>query len=426
MTAKGWIILFGVISLVVAIELIIGRKKKVQLYTLTDTLVNISCGILERVFDFFWFVMMYFIFVFLFENAALWQIPQNPFTWFLALLAADFLAYWHHRLSHEINILWAAHIVHHQSEQLNLSTVFRVSLFAVINRSFFFVWMPLLGFDPVTTVSAIAFVGAFQFVTHSRLVPKLGFLEHIFSTPSNHRVHHARNEKYIDHNYGHVFIIWDKMFKTYTPEEEEPDYGITTGFESTDAYNAQFFYWKDLFARAKKTTKWKDKFKLFISMPSWTPEEVGFSENSFLKDDNGNRLPERRELKPEFGVYMLINNLFTLAIFIWLIALGGAIEDKTMMNFLRHPQLTGLAGILFFSVFAHGRMLDNKPLASYIDVARLIVVTAVVTLLFGEMDYASWLIPALWSFASIMILWLMRLNAQKVIGSFRTRESQTV
>ncbi len=417
MTAQGWLILFGLLSIVITVEIYIARKRNIQVYTLTDTLVNISCGLLERVFDFFWFVMMYFVFEFLFENVALWHIVRNPLTWFLGLVLADFLAYWHHRLSHEINILWAAHIVHHQSEELNVTTVFRVSLFAVINRSFFFIWMPMVGFDPITTVSTIAFVGGFQFVTHSRLVPKLGFLENIFSTPSNHRVHHARNEKYIDHNYGHVFIIWDKLFKTYTPEIEEPDYGITTGFESTDAYNAQLFYWKDLFARAKKTTRWKDKIRLFISRPSWTPEEVGFSPNHFQTDEKGNRLRHKREIRPALGIYMLINNLFTLGLFIWLISLGGAIEDKSLLGFLQNPQLTGLAGVILFSVFAHGRMLDNKNLAPFIDGLRLLIVASAISYLFASTDYASILLPMIWVFISIMFVWLIRLSLKGYLGS---------
>lgn len=417
MTAQGWLILFGVLAVVIVIEILVARKRNMQVYTLTDTLVNISCGILERVFDFFWFVLMYFLFQYLFENIALWQIPANPFTWFLALLAADFFAYWHHRLSHEINVFWAAHIVHHQSEQLNLSTVFRVSLFAVINRSFFFIWMPLLGFDPVTTVSSIAFVGAFQFVTHSRLVPKLGILEHIFSTPSNHRVHHARNEKYIDHNYGHVFIIWDKMFGTYCPEDEEPDYGITTGFESTDAYYAHLFYWKDLFKRAGMTKSWKNKIKLFLSKPEWTPEDVGYLPNRYYTDDKGERLPHEREVTPEFGVYMLINNLFTLGLFIWLVALGGDAKLRTWDMMINDRHILGLTGIILFSIFAHGRMLDNFIGSRIIDGLRLIAIAIGITWLFNDVSYASWLIPSLWTYTAVMLAWLIRMSTKGVRGA---------
>ncbi|MFT4522335.1 MAG: alkylglycerol monooxygenase, partial [Bacteroidia bacterium] len=145
MSFTFWILILSVVAGIILIELYFAKKKGLKIYTMSDTLVNLSCGILERLFDFFWAVMLYLLFWWLFDNFTLWHIPSNPLTWFIGLLVADFLAYWHHRLSHEINVLWAAHIVHHQSEELNVTTVFRVSLFAVINRSFFFIWMPIMG-----------------------------------------------------------------------------------------------------------------------------------------------------------------------------------------------------------------------------------------------------------------------------------------
>ena len=107
-------------------EFILSKYKKVEVYRLSDTLVNMCCGMLERVFDFLFIVFLYFLFDFFYTSVALWHIPSNPRTWGIALLVGDFLAYWHHRLSHEINFFWAAHIVHHQSEELNITTVFRV------------------------------------------------------------------------------------------------------------------------------------------------------------------------------------------------------------------------------------------------------------------------------------------------------------
>ncbi|MEL6675487.1 MAG: sterol desaturase family protein, partial [Bacteroidota bacterium] len=208
-----------VLLLLVGLEYLVSRRKGVEAYTLGDTIVNICCGILERLFDLFWIVLLYFLFDYLYDLAP-WHIPMNAGTWILAFFVADFLAYWHHRLSHQINFMWAAHIVHHQSEELNLTTVFRVSAFAVINRTFFWIWMPFMGFSPEMATASILFIGLYQFVTHTRLVGKLGWLEYLFVTPSHHRVHHARNEKYIDQNYGHVFIIWDRMFGTFKEEEE--------------------------------------------------------------------------------------------------------------------------------------------------------------------------------------------------------------
>ncbi|MFT5156280.1 MAG: alkylglycerol monooxygenase [Bacteroidia bacterium] len=415
MSFTFWILILSVVAGIILIELYFAKKKGLKIYTMSDTLVNLSCGILERLFDFFWAVMLYLLFWWLFDNFTLWHIPSNPLTWFIGLLVADFLAYWHHRLSHEINVLWAAHIVHHQSEELNVTTVFRVSLFAVINRSFFFIWMPIMGFHPDLAISTFIFVGAFQFVTHSRVVGKLGILDKIFSTPSNHRVHHARNEKYIDHNYAHVFIIWDKIFNTYMPEEEEPLYGITTGFESTNAYSAQMFYWKDLFTRARRTEKFMDKVRLFVKKPAWTPAEVGYLPPQFKTDENGNRLHHQRPVSTKFGVYMLANNVATFGLFLWLVLhKRGMGADITVKGLLTDPAVLGIAAIILFAVYAHGRMLDNKPFAKIFDSIRLLAMAAILPILFQGAEFTTWFNPILWLYCGGMMIWLWTMSAETV------------
>ncbi|MEO1448402.1 MAG: sterol desaturase family protein, partial [Bacteroidota bacterium] len=327
-------LIIPVLMLLVVLEYWIARKKGVDAFSFSDTIVNMCCGMLERLFDVFWVVMLYFVFGFLFNKVALWQIPNNGWTFILALLFADLMAYWHHRLSHEINFLWAAHIVHHQSEELNVTTVFRVSAFAVINRSFFFIWMPMLGFSPELTTGAIVFVGLYQFVTHTRLVGKLGFIEYIMVTPSHHRVHHARNEKYLDKNYGHVFIIWDRLFGTFTEEDEEPDYGITTGFESANPYRAYLWYWKDLFRRAGETEKFIDKIRVFTKPPSWNPDDVEITPSEFSVDAEGNRKKYRLEMPFRLQLYVLVHTIATLGAFLGIMVLKNTFEHPSVIDLL--------------------------------------------------------------------------------------------
>ena len=410
MSAKGWVILLAVLGLMIIIEKIVAIRKNVNTYSFSDFMANLSCGILERVAGFFWYYIFFIASFWVYDHVALWHIPSNPFTWFIGLLVADFLAYWHHRLSHEINFLWAAHIVHHQSEDINISTVFRVSFFAVINRSFFFIWMPVFGFHPELALGTILFVGAFQFVTHSRLVPKLGFLEKIFSTPSNHRVHHARNEKYIDHNYGHVFMFWDRMFGTYTPEEEEPDYGITTGFESESAYNSNFFYWKDLFKRASMASNFKDKVKLFFAKPEWTPSDVGYLPPQYKTDEQGNRLPHQRPISKPFGFYLLANNLVTLAFFVSMFAILDKPKETVISDLWENPHLLVLVITILVSVFVHGRVLDNKPGAKVMDTIRLVLWAVAIPFIYGNTGVSEWIQPATYGFVLIMLVWLWGLK----------------
>ncbi len=405
MELKGWIILVGVLALVMIVEKIVAVRKNINTYSFSDIMSNLSCGILERLVAFFWYFVFFQAAVYVFNNVALWHIPTNPFTWFIALVVTDFVAYWHHRLSHEVNFLWAAHIVHHQSEDVNVSTVFRVSFFAVFNRSLFFIWMPVVGFDPIQVLQTMVFLGAFQFITHSRLIGKLGFLEKIFSTPSNHRVHHSRNEKYIDHNYGHIFMIWDRMFKTYTPEEEEPEYGITTGFESESAFNSNFFYWKDLFKRASMTASFKDKIKLFFAKPEWTPRDVGYLPDQYKKDEQGNRLVHAVPMSRPFGIYMLVNNLLTLAFFISMFGLIDNPKEAQFSDLWYNKHLMVLVGTILLSVLVQGRFMDQKAGSKILDSIRLIVIAAGIPFVYSEMA-GNWFEPAVWIYCGVMMVWL--------------------
>ena len=399
-----------ILLLLVLLEYLISKRKGVDAYSLSDTIVNMCCGVLERLFDFFWVVMMYFVFAFLFEQVAFWQIPLNPLTWVVALFIGDFLAYWHHRLSHEINFLWAAHIVHHQSEELNLTTVFRVSAFAVINRSFFWIWMPMMGFDPLTTTSVIVFIGLFQFVTHSRLVGKLGFLEHIFVTPSHHRVHHARNEKYLDKNYGHVFIIWDKLLGTFTPEEEEPDYGITTGFGSSNPFRAYFFYWADLFRRARETPDWKEKFLVFLKPPSWNPEGATSTPAEYQKDKNGKRIKYSSNTPFRLQLYVLFSALGTISLFIWLMLIKKAYETPTVSELVADMTIIHITAIIVFSIFVHGVLLDRKVWSLKLEYFRLAYLAFGLPLLFWGFKFSWIIIPITLIYLIIMAFWIIRMR----------------
>jgi len=392
------------------LEYLVSRKRGVEAYRFSDTIVNMMCGMLERLFDFFWVVMMYFVFVFLYEEVALWQFARHPLTWVGALFVADLLAYWHHRLSHEINFLWASHIVHHQSEELNITTVFRVSAFAVINRSFFFIWMPLMGFDPVITTSAIVFIGLFQFVTHTRLVGKLGWLEYFFVTPSHHRVHHARNEKYLDKNYGHVFIIWDRMFGTFVEEEEEPDYGITTGFESSNPYRAYFFYWVDLFRRAREAKSWGDKVRIFLKPPSWNPEGVTVTPIEYKVDAEGKRQHYILDMPARLQIYILVNVLLTLGVFLALVAYKNQMVDPTVMRLLADPKVLILGTYLGLAAFAFGLLMERRPRGLVFEYIRLAFTAVVLPVLLWNLPWSGLLITAALLFNGFMAFWMIRMR----------------
>ena len=142
----------------------------------------------------------------------------------MMLLATDFVWYWYHRLGHEVNIFWGAHIVHHQSEEFNFTVAARITTLQAIVRNVFWCILPFIGFHPNLVMTILVVHGVYSFFTHTQILEKQKWLEYIFITPSLHGVHHASDEKYLDKNYGDVFVFWDKLFGTFQKEEEKPKY----------------------------------------------------------------------------------------------------------------------------------------------------------------------------------------------------------
>ncbi len=189
----------------------------------------------------------------------------------------DFFYYWNHRKGHEINLLWAAHSVHHQSEEYNLTTALRQTSTGFLFSWVFFVPMAILGTPPhiFLTVSLINLL--YQYWVHTRHIPKLGWFELLFVTPSNHRVHHAKNRKYLDKNYGGVFIIWDRLFGTFAEEDENYEsirYGTLKPLRSWNPVWANLHLYTAMFRDAVKTKSWKDKLTLWFRRTGYRPADV--------------------------------------------------------------------------------------------------------------------------------------------------------
>lgn len=205
-----------------------GRK----VYRFNDYITNLGCGIGSQIVGAFTKALIFAAYLFVFDHWRMFTLPTNALTWVLAFLFVDFFYYWFHRSSHEVNAFWAAHIVHHQSEEYNLSVALRQSWFQGFISWAFYLPMAFLGFHPLTIVTVGAFNTLYQFWIHTKAIRTLGPLEWILNTPSHHRVHHGSDPKYIDRNHAGTLIIWDKLFGTFQREEEEPVYGITKPLSS--------------------------------------------------------------------------------------------------------------------------------------------------------------------------------------------------
>src|SRR4029078_7461883 len=251
-----------VFFLLICLELVITRIQEKDYYTLTDSVADLGCGLVSQLVEVALKTSLFAGYLFLYAHARLFAMPNHCLAaWAGGLLGVDFLYYWFHRKSHEVNAFWAAHVVHHSSEEYNLAVALRQGAFQSSFSWIFYLPLAVIGFPPLMFLTVSSVDSLYQFWIHTRAIGKLGPLEWILNTPSNHRVHHGRNPKYIDRNHGGILIVWDRLFGTYQKEEEEPAYGITTPLESWNPVWANLHYWVELGRKARRATRWADKVR---------------------------------------------------------------------------------------------------------------------------------------------------------------------
>ncbi|MEO5603166.1 MAG: sterol desaturase family protein [Cyclobacteriaceae bacterium] len=266
-----------VFFLLIGIELLVDRFTHQKLYRLPDAIANISCGITSQLSGLFLKIFGIGIYQFLFQKFSAFTLDNSTWWYWLALiLLVDFAYYWAHRMSHEINLFWGGHVVHHQSEEYNLSVALRQSSLQIVWTFAFNLPIALLGFKTFDFVLIAAFNTLYQFWIHTETIKKLPrWIEFVFNTPSHHRVHHGRNPKYIDKNHAGSLIIWDRMFGTFQAEEEKPIYGITKPINSWNAVWANMSHYSEMAREMKQIPVWGDKAKYLFKKPGWLPDYLG-------------------------------------------------------------------------------------------------------------------------------------------------------
>lgn len=190
--------------------------------------------------------------------------------WLLAFFAEDFTYYFYHRNAHNIRYFWASHVIHHSSQHYNLSTALRQTWTGTISGSFvFWLWLPLLGFEPLMILFLQSISLLYQFWIHTEVIHKLPrWFEFIFNTPSHHRVHHASDLKYLDKNHAGVLIIWDRMFGSFKAEEEKPTYGLTTNINTYNPLHIATHEWAAIFKDLRKHPK--HSWQYLFGPPGWS------------------------------------------------------------------------------------------------------------------------------------------------------------
>ena len=273
------LIVYAVPFFILAIlaELAYGLWSGRNTYRLNDSFSSLSLGVLSQARRFVTLGAGGYIYYLLTEYFSLPLMDASHwFTWVLATVLYDFCYYWLHRMGHERTILWAAHVAHHQSEDYNLTTALRQTSTGFLLGWVFYIPMYLLGIpaEVIVTVGAINLI--YQFWVHTEHVPKLGWYEWLFVTPSNHRVHHAQNEIYLDRNYGGLFILWDRLFGSFQEElEEEPVvFGIRGPLHSWNPVKALTHIYVDMARDSWHTARWGDKLKVWVARTGWRPADV--------------------------------------------------------------------------------------------------------------------------------------------------------
>ncbi|TGM23722.1 sterol desaturase family protein [Leptospira meyeri] len=368
-----------VFFLLIGIEVYIGYRKNKALYRLNDSIADLSTGIISQIWGLFQKGIGLFAYFYIYEHFRFFEFAMtNPWAWILCIVGQDFCYYWSHRLAHEVNLLWAGHVIHHHSEEYNLVVALRQTGLGGIVSWIFYVPLALIGFHPWMYLASGQINLIYQFWVHTKAVGKIGKIgEFLLSTPSHHRVHHAINPIYIDKNHGGIFIIFDRMFGTFQEETEPCVYGTVKPLRSFNPVYANIHYYWELIKQAASAPYFLDKIKVFFKPPGWYPREgtkpAGFlpipevRPETFHKYDPKPQSEVRTYTTTWFVLVLLLSFAFLLfvakfsmvsqiLVTVWvtlsLLAINALIEGKTWAGAMEITRL--LFGFLVLGYFGVG------------------------------------------------------------------------
>lgn len=266
-----------VFLLLIAAEFAVGLVRGRNTYRLNDALSSIGLGILSQVVGVFTTAMTIGIYALVFEHVSLTRLPADAWwVWVGALLLYDFCYYWLHRAGHRCGLFWAAHVVHHQSEDYNLATALRQTSSGWLVGWVFYLPMALAGVPPLVFAVVALIDLLYQYWVHTQQIGRLGWFDRWFCAPSNHRVHHAVNDRYLDRNYGGILIVWDRLFGSYAVEDaaEPIVYGTRAPLRSWNPLWANLEVYWALTQDCLHARSWADKLRVWLKPPGWRPADV--------------------------------------------------------------------------------------------------------------------------------------------------------
>ena len=349
--------------LLVGIEFVYGLIKRENNYRINDALASMSLGLISRFIPLLGLGFQYVVYTYVAEEFNLSLLNSTEtWVWVTAFFMYDLCYYWMHRLHHEIKVFWATHVVHHHGQKYNLSTAMRQTSTGFLWKWIFFLPIFLVGIPPNVFVTVAGINLIYQFWVHTEHIGRLGILEYIFITPSNHRIHHAQNDDYLDANYGGVFIIWDRIFGTYIDERDDlkPVYGTVKPLKTFNPLWANIEVFYQMILDSYRTKKFKDKIRVWFSPPAWRPDDVKEKYPVQKNDlDNFEKYdPEITTMEKVFAFFQfsMINGFTILMLFN---------VDK-----FTYQEMAGVAILVSTLAISNALLLDGKSYANNIEVMR--------------------------------------------------------
>ncbi|HYO51218.1 sterol desaturase family protein [Archangium sp.] len=354
--------------LLMGVEWLCGRLQGRRVFRGPDVFANLSLGAAQTVFTTVAVGLLAGAYLALYPYRLFDIPPSSALAWGVLMLGVDFAYYWFHRVSHRMNLAWAAHAPHHQSEDYNLAVALRQGPLQPLVSRVFYLPLALMGFPLTMFATAAALNALYQFWVHTELIDRLGPLEWVLVTPSHHRVHHACNGRYLDKNHGGILIIWDRLFGTFEPEQERPTYGTVKPVRTFNPLLAALAPFGELAARARKTPRVLDKLKVWLMPPEWTPPGVDTPAAEVMPGRPRFEVSTSRRA----ALYVGVVGVLTLLV--------------TVLFLVRSPLLTvpmrlAFAGWFLTSLGGLGGVLEGKRWGPAVEAVRLAAAPLVVAAL---------------------------------------------
>ncbi|MFQ3322872.1 MAG: alkylglycerol monooxygenase [Pseudomonadales bacterium] len=369
--------------LAILLELGWGLLKKNNTFRVSDSLNSLNLGMISTLNKIVFINIGGLVFVSIEQEFSMSILNiESVWHWVFAILVYDFCYYWFHRISHERQIFWGAHVVHHQSEEYNLTTALRQTSTGFIVTWIFFIPCFLLGMPVYMYVTIASGHLVYQFWIHSRHIPKLGIFESFMITPSNHRVHHAQNAQYVDKNYGGLLVIWDRLFGTYAEEDEKEEiiYGLRTPLVSWNPLWANLHIYVNMVKDAWRTKKFSDKIAILWSPTGWRPADVA-QQYPNKKTDLSDFQKYGPQLNRQENILLLSQYFLLLMFFSWF-----------MLNLAELSYQAKFSNIVIMTLTAIviGAISDKRPYVLAIELVRVMVILAVLIIAYSGQYPSQW------------------------------------